>query len=145
MPLLFGNASFISKEQLFLHCTLSFSFCCDMNTFYCSQYRSLNEGIPSYLHDRPLEFVIHCLERRKIALGSEVTGITCQGQGLFSVVSFTNKLSKCYKVWLEMNMKCQNTALMTGLVQNRLFMQIFFCSSWKISIMIIQYIIIDIH
>ena len=100
MPLLFGNASFVSKEQLlFLHSTFSLSCCWDMNTFYCSQYRSYNKGIPSYLHDRPREFVLHCLERRKIALGSVLSGITYQGNGIFSVVSFTNNLSDCYKVY----------------------------------------------
>ena len=70
-----------------------------MNTFYCSQYRSYNKRIPSYLHDRPPEFVLHCLERRKIALGSDLSGITCQGKGLFSVESFANNLSVCYKVY----------------------------------------------
>ena len=70
-----------------------------MNTFYCSQYRSYNKGIPSYLHDRPREFVLHCLERRKIALGSDLSGITCQRKVLFSVMSFTNNLSECYKVY----------------------------------------------
>ena len=100
MPLLFRNASFVSKEQqLFLHPTFSLSSYCDVNTFYCSQYRSYNKGIPSYLHDRPREFVLHCLERRKIALGSDLSGITCQGKGLFSVVSFANNLSECYKVY----------------------------------------------
>ena len=99
MPLLFRNASFDSKEQLlFLHSTFSLFSYCDMNTFYCSQYRSYNKGIPSYLHDRPREFVLHCLERRKIALGSDLSGITCQRKGLFSVMSFTNNLSECYKV-----------------------------------------------
>ena len=97
MPLLFRNASFVSKEQLlFLHSTFSLSSYCDMNTSY---YRSYNKGIPSYLHDRPREFVLHCLERRKIALGSDLSGITCQGKGLFSVVSFTNNLSECYKAY----------------------------------------------
>ena len=100
MPLLFRNASFVSKEQLlFLHSTFSLSSYCDMNTFYCSQYWSYNQGIPSYLHDRLREFVLHCLERRKIALGSDLSGITCQGKGLFSVVSFTNNLSECYKAY----------------------------------------------
>ena len=100
MPLLFRNASFVSKEQLlFLHPTFSLSSYCNVNTFYCSQYRSYNKGIPSYLHDRPREFVLHCLERRKIALGSDLSGITCQGKGLFSVVSFTNNLSECYKAY----------------------------------------------
>ena len=70
-----------------------------MNTFYCSQYRSYNKVIPSYLHDRPREFVLHCLERREIALGSDLSGITCQGKGLFSVMSLTNNLSECYEVY----------------------------------------------
>ena len=82
MPLLFRNASFVSKEQLlFLHSTFSLSSYCDNNTFYCSQYRSYNKEIPSCLHDRPREFVLHCLERWKIALGSDLSGITCQGKG----------------------------------------------------------------
>ena len=99
MPLLFRNASFVSKDQLlFLHSTFSLSSYCDMNTFYFSQYRSYNKGIPSYLHGRPQGFVLHCLERWKIALGSDLSGITCQRKGLFSVMSFTNNLSKCYKV-----------------------------------------------
>ena len=100
MSLLFRSTPFVSKEQLlFLHSTFSLSSYCDMNTFYCSQYRSYNKGIPSYLHDRSREFVLHCLERRKIALGSDLSGITCQGKGLFSVVSFPNNLSECYKVY----------------------------------------------
>ena len=100
MPYLFRNASFVSKEEmLFLHSTFSLSSYCDMNTSYYSQYRSYNKGIPSYLHDRPREFVLHCLERRKIALGSDLSGITCQRKVLFSVMSFTNNLSECYKVY----------------------------------------------
>ena len=100
MPLLFRNASFVSKEQLlFLPSTFSLSSYCDMNTFYCSQYWSYNQGIPSYLHDRLREIVLHCLERRKIALGSDLSGITCQGKGLFTVVSFTKNLSERYKVY----------------------------------------------
>ena len=100
MPLLFRNASFVSKEQLSrLYPTFFLSSYCDMNTFYCSQYQSYNKGTPSYLHDRPREFVLHCLERWKIALGFDFSGITCQGKGLFSVVNFTNNLSECYKVY----------------------------------------------
>ena len=115
MPLLFRNASFVSKEQLlFLY---SLSSYCDMNTFCCSQHRSYNKMIPSYLHDRPQEFVSHCLERRRVALGSDLSGITCQGKGLFWVVSFTNNLSECYKVTLERNMKSQNAAAMAGAKQ----------------------------
>ena len=100
MPPLFRNAYFVSKEQLlFLHSTFSLSSYCDMNIFYCSQYWSYNKGIPYYLHDKPQEFVLHCLERWKIALGSDLSGITCQRKGLFSVMSFTNNLSECYKVY----------------------------------------------
>ena len=100
MPLLFRNAFFVSKEQLlFLHPKFSLSSYYNMNTFYCSQYRSYNKWIPSYLHDRPREFVLHCLERRKIALGFDLSGITGQRKGLFSVVSFANNLSECYKVY----------------------------------------------
>ena len=83
MPLLFRNASFDSKEQLlFLHSTFSLFSYCDMNTFYCSQYRSYNKGIPSYLHDRPREFVLLCLEKRKIALRYDLSEIIRQGKGL---------------------------------------------------------------
>ena len=63
-----------------------------MSTFYCRQYRSYN-------NDRPWGFVLHCLERRKIALGSDVLGITCQGKDLFAVLSLTNNLSECYEVY----------------------------------------------
>ena len=98
MPLLFLNTAFISKEQLlFLHSIFPLSSY--MNTFCCSQYRSYNKGIPSYLHDRPREFVLYCLERRKIALGFDFSGVTCQRKGLFLVLSFTNNLSECYKVY----------------------------------------------
>ena len=97
---MFLNAAFIFKEQLlFLHSMFSLSSYCDTNTFYCSQYRCYNKGIPSYLHDRPREFVLHCLERREIALGSDLSGITCQGKGLFSVMSLTNNFSECYEVY----------------------------------------------
>ena len=109
MPLLFRNASFVSKDQLlFLHSTFSLSSYRDMNTLYCSRYRSYNNRIPSYLHDRPPEFVLHCLERRKIPLESDLSETTCQGKGLFSVVSFANNLSECYKVYFgnEHEIKC---------------------------------------
>ena len=114
----------LSKEQLsFLHSVFSHSRYCDMNTFYFSQYRSLHENwpntdqkrlriwtlfmqwviqqrdsffIPSW-HSR--EFVLYCLERQKIALGSDLSGITCQGKDLFTVLSFTNSLSECYEVY----------------------------------------------
>ena len=100
MPLLFLNAAFISKEQLlFLHSVFLLSSYCNMNNFCCSQYRSYYKGIPSYLHDRPREFVLHCLKRRKIALGFDFSGITSQRKGLFLVLSFTNNLSEYCKVY----------------------------------------------
>ena len=68
-------------------------------TFCCNQYQSKNEGFPSNLNDRPWEFVLHCLERRKIALGSDWWRITSQEKDLFAVLSFTNNLSKCYKIY----------------------------------------------
>ena len=52
-----------------------------MNTFHCSQYWSYNKGIPSNLHDRHTEFVLHCLEWGRISLGSDLSGIFCQGKG----------------------------------------------------------------
>ena len=47
----------------------------------------------------PEEFVLDCLERRKIALGSNSLGITSHAKYLFSVVTFTNNLSECYKIY----------------------------------------------
>ena len=83
MPLLLPNTSFASKEQLsFLHSMFYLSSYCDMNNFYCSQYRSYNKGIPSNLHDRPREFVLLCLEKRKIALRYDLSEIIRQGKGL---------------------------------------------------------------
>ena len=92
MPLLFRNASFVSKEQLLFY-TRPFPFPS------IAIWILNNKSIPPYIHDRPREFVLHCLGRRKIALGSDLSGITCQGKGLFSVVSFANNLSECYKVY----------------------------------------------
>ena len=84
MTPLFLNGSVVSKEQLlFLLPMFSLSSYCDMNTFHCSQYWSYNKGIPSNLHDRHKEFVLHCLERGRISLGSDLSGIFCQGKDLF--------------------------------------------------------------
>ena len=68
----------------------------DMNTVYCNKYQSYNKGIPSYLHDNPQEFVLHCLESQ-VSLGSDLSEITCQGKGLFSVLCFSNNLREFYE------------------------------------------------
>ena len=33
-----------------------------------SDYRSYNQGVPNYLHNRPAKTVTHCLERKSKAL-----------------------------------------------------------------------------
>ena len=108
----------------------SLSSYCDMNTLYCSQYRSYNKGIPFNLHDRHWEFVLHkeipsnlhdrhwefvlrCLERRKISVGSDLSGIFFQERGFFSKLSFTNTFTECHKVYFGNNMKGKNVAAMT--------------------------------
>ena len=84
MTLLFLNGSVVSKEQLlFLLPMFSLSSYCNMNTFHCSQYWSYNEGIPSKLHERDKEFVLHCLERGRISLGSDLSGIFCREKTFF--------------------------------------------------------------
>ena len=67
-----------------------------MKHFFSSHYRSYNKSIPHYLHDRPCELVLHCLER--LELTSDFTGIACQGKGQFTVLDFTNNLHECYEV-----------------------------------------------
>ena len=67
-----------------------------MKHFFSSHYRSYNKSIPYYLHDRPCELVLHCLER--LELTSDFTGISCQGKGQFTVLDFTNNLHECYEV-----------------------------------------------
>ena len=69
-----------------------------MNTFFSSQYRSYNKSIPPYLHNRPRSFVLSCLEKRGIALSSDLTGIACQEKGSFSVSSFSNNVRESYEV-----------------------------------------------
>ena len=69
-----------------------------MNTFFSSQYRSCNKSIPPYHHSRPRRFVINCLEKRGIALSSDLTGITCRGKGSFSASSFSNNVRESYEV-----------------------------------------------
>ena len=55
MPILFLNAAFVSKEQLlFLHSMFSFSSYCNINTFYCIQYRSCNKGYEIWIRHIPL-------------------------------------------------------------------------------------------
>ena len=84
MTFLFLNATVASKEQLLLlPSKFSLSSYCDINTFCCSQYWPYKKGIPSKLYDRHREFVLRCLEGRKIALGSDLSGITCQGKDFF--------------------------------------------------------------
>ena len=81
MSVLFLNAAVVSKEQmLFLHSIFSLCSYCHMNTFYCSQYRSYNKGVPSNLHYRQPELVLYCLERLKIAMAPDLSVITCQGK-----------------------------------------------------------------
>ena len=69
-----------------------------MNTFFSSQYRSYNKSIPPYLHNRPRSFVLNCLEKRGIVLPSDLTGITCQGKGSFSVSRFSDNVRESYEV-----------------------------------------------
>ena len=84
MALLLLNASVVSKERLLVsHSTFSLSSYCDMNTLHCSQYWSYKKGIASKLHDRHKEFVLRCLERERISLGSDLSGVFCQGKYLF--------------------------------------------------------------
>ena len=101
MAPLFLKASVVSKEQLFFfHSMFSLSSYCDMNTLYCSQYRCYNKEIPSNLHDRHWEFVLHkqipsnlhdrhwefvlrCLERRKISLGSDCQEFSSRREAFF--------------------------------------------------------------
>ena len=148
MPLLFRNASFVSKGWLlFLQSTFSLSSYCDMNTFYCSQYQSYNKGIPSYLHDRPREMRIFIetgslyYVRLVAVLGSDLSGITYQGKGFFSVVSFANNLSECYKVYFENEHEMPKCSCFDWCKTGYLCKQSF----WKISFMVIQCIITDIH
>ena len=75
---------------------------------------SLHLGLTS---NRPREFVLHCLERRKIALGSDLSGISCQGKGLFSVMSLTNNLSECYEVYFGNENETPKCSAMTGVKQ----------------------------
>ena len=70
-----------------------------MNIFFSSQYRSYNKSIPPYLHNRPRSFILNCLEKRGIAMPSDLTGITCQGKGSFSVLSFSNNVHESYEVY----------------------------------------------
>ena len=56
-----------------------------MNNLYSSHYRSYNKGIPHYLHDKPREFVLHCLEQ--LAETSDFR--------------FINNLRECYEVNFE--------------------------------------------
>ena len=90
---------FPKEDLLFFHSLFFLCSYCDLYTFCCNQYQSYSEGFPSNLHDRPWEFVLHCLERRKIALGSDLWRITSQEKDLFAVLNFTNNLSKCYKIY----------------------------------------------
>ena len=100
MPLLLLNPNFVSKEQLLLlHSMFSLFSYCDMNTFYCNQYQSYHKGIPFHPHGSPREFVLHCLERQKAALGSDLSGITCQGRDFFSVLCFTNNLREFFEAY----------------------------------------------
>ena len=85
---LFLNDAFISKEQLLFFTLFSLSSYCNMNVLCFSQYRSYSKGIPSYLHDKPQEFVLHCLERQKIALGSDFSGTTCANNFLQVLKNF---------------------------------------------------------
>ena len=69
-----------------------------MYTFFSSQYRSYNKSIPPYLHNRPRSFVLNCLEKRGIVQPSDLTGITCQGKGSFSVSRFSDNVRESYEV-----------------------------------------------
>ena len=87
------------KKDLFFHPLFFLCSYCDLYTFCCNQYQSYNEGFPSNLHERPWEFVSHCLERRNIALGSDLWRTTSQEKDIFAGLSFTNNLRTCYKIY----------------------------------------------
>ena len=88
-----------------------------MNTFYCSHYRSYNKGTPSYLHDRPREFILHCLESGRLLCDLFYQELPAKGKAFFQWWVSLIIWASVTKFTLEMNMKCQNTAAMTGAKQ----------------------------
>ena len=115
MSLSFLSAGFIPKEQFCILCFLfsnlaSIGHCMksvQIQTFFLVRIFLYSDWIQENMDQKKLsiwtlftqwvssfsgftQFVLHCLEKQKIALGSDLSGITSWGKGLFLVLSFTN-------------------------------------------------------
>ena len=57
-------------------------------------YRSYNDFVPCYLHGRPRQVILHCLERKSSSRKYEESDIACQDEtmGVFTVAGSANKL-----------------------------------------------------
>ena len=61
---------------------------------FCGNYRTYSSDIPVYLHNKPRGFIQHCVNR--IASKCDLSGISCKGDGKFSVLSFSSQQKSCY-------------------------------------------------
>lgn len=81
----FQNGNLMNRNYMFS--ILSYR---DTNTFYSNAYRSYSVDIPSFLHNRPRNFVVHAMQRMCEAENADLSGIFCKCNGVFSVLSFTD-------------------------------------------------------
>ena len=61
---------------------------------FCGNYRTYSSDIPVYLHNKLRGFIQHCVNR--MASKCDLSGISCKGDGKFSVLSFSNQQKSCY-------------------------------------------------
>ena len=66
------------------------------NYMQSSQYRSYKSHIPQYLHDRPKQTIVHCLERKPKALKytDEDIEVLDIDQGIFTIKGSKGKTHK---------------------------------------------------
>ena len=57
-------------------------------------YRNYDSSIPTYLRNRPRDFVKHCLAKIETTKRGDITGITVRGNGEFMVESFDKQHTK---------------------------------------------------
>lgn len=81
----------------------------------CSANRKYKDSIPSYLHNRPKELILHCLDRKTNSSKFELEDVHITSEGVFKVQSGENVYTVDFKTpsctcpdWIQTNYPCKH-------------------------------------
>ena len=77
------------SSSFFFH----FSYC-NQNIRYDKKFRRYSANILVYLHNHARDFVVHCMKKMSLAESLDLTGALQKGMGQFSIMDFSNNLTK---------------------------------------------------